>query len=266
MSASPCPICDEPLCRTRYVPAMLLTSEDMRLEQEFGLKKLRRHNRYLHGFGVACGLEVRLPPDVENENQRGTRVWVCPGYAVSPEGDDILLDEPVLFDLATCAQEPDPCCQPWPCPPVGTPPGSTSTDGLTIALWLVIRYAECLTRPVRIPATGCGCDATSCDYSRICESFELKCLRTQPESHRIGRERDLEWQSRFRAWRESLPQNPRAPLPTPRCPPCPEDPWVVLARVVLSRGDRGSLNIVAIDEGERRVLLSTTALQLLHLP
>ena len=56
MSQSPCSVCDEPLLRLRYFPGQLMTADDMRAEQEFLLKKARRHNRFLHGWGVTCGL------------------------------------------------------------------------------------------------------------------------------------------------------------------------------------------------------------------
>ena len=261
MSAETCETCEEPLVRLRYFPRQLITADCMRTEQAYFLDKRRRHNRYLHGFGVSCGLDVRRPPDADPE-RAGSKVWVCPGYAVSPEGDDILLDEPVCIDLATGRQQPDPCCEPWPCPPVGRLPGGPR-DLLT--LWLAVRYAECLSRPVRVPATGCGCDETACDYSRIRDSFELKALRALPDSHRIARERDEVWKKTFRGWRDGGAEQ-RQPMPVPPCPGCPPDPWVVLATIALRPTPDRSLDVIAIRFDDRRVLLSTEALQVLHEP
>jgi len=40
--------------RVKYFNRMLLTADDMRTDQDFVLQKLRRHNRFLHGWGVVC--------------------------------------------------------------------------------------------------------------------------------------------------------------------------------------------------------------------
>ena len=48
--------------RVKYFNRMLLTAEDMRTDQDFVLQKLRRHNRFLHGWGVVCGLVVKAAP------------------------------------------------------------------------------------------------------------------------------------------------------------------------------------------------------------
>jgi len=46
-----------------YFPRQLLTADDMTADQQYFLNKLRRHNRYLHGWGVVCGLEIFGGPD-----------------------------------------------------------------------------------------------------------------------------------------------------------------------------------------------------------
>jgi hypothetical protein len=93
---------------------------------------------------------------------------------------------------------------------------------------------------------GCGCDEEPCEFSRICDSFEVQCL----------------------------PQLPPSPPPGPTlcdivqggqiipCPPCPDDPWVVLALVTLaaaSSTDIGSSNIDNISV--RRIVFSAAVLQ-----
>ena len=264
MSQSPCSVCDEPLLRLRYFPGQLMTADDMRAEQEFLLKKARRHNRFLHGWGVTCGLDVRLPAPVPGtpEGQIPTcKLWVCPGYAVSPQGDDILVEEPVQIDLCTGRQEPEPCCEPWPCPPVFTPGNRRDTA----QLWLAIRAAECLTRPVRIPVAACGCDETACDYSRIRESFEIKALTALPQSHKDAKAADTAWQNVIAEWRRDGVEN-RQPLPVPPCPACTDEPWVVLATITVRANPQRTLDILNIGFQDRRVLLSVSALQHLLLP
>ena len=71
-----CVLCGTALERVRYFPRQLITADDMRAEQEFILNKMRRHNRFLHGWGVVCGCKVvPMPTD-----QHPWQVQVCPGW------------------------------------------------------------------------------------------------------------------------------------------------------------------------------------------
>src|SRR6478752_10295708 len=81
-----CPDCGglECLCRPRFFAGQLLTDEDLNLLDHYIVEKNKLHNRYLHGWGVVCGLEVFCQPC---EGQ----VTVTAGYALSPCGDDIIL-------------------------------------------------------------------------------------------------------------------------------------------------------------------------------
>jgi hypothetical protein len=46
--------------RPRYFAGQLLSEVDLRDEQAYQIAKQRLHNRYLHGYGVVCGLQVQL--------------------------------------------------------------------------------------------------------------------------------------------------------------------------------------------------------------
>jgi uncharacterized repeat protein (TIGR01451 family) len=81
---------------------------------------------------------------------------------------------------------------------------------------VAIKYAECVTQPVRAMPAGCACDDISCEYSRIRDSFELSCLTELPPMTT-----------------PPLLCNLIAESTVPPCPPCPEEPWVVLASVTL---------------------------------
>lgn len=240
--------------RVRYFPRQLITADDMTLEQEYFRQKARRHNRFLHGWGVVCGLGVEAAP-VEG---RPWQVRVCPGFAVSPQGDDIPVPEPVSFDLATgqCGNEP---CQPWPCPP--TPAGNLSGNGREAPpVYLAIRHAECDSRPVRVHPLGCGCDESLCEYSRIRDDFELKVLCEMPHSHIQAAAEDVQWVNQMNAWL----QERNGPMPVPPCAGCPEDPWVLLARIRLPKQGE-QIKAGDIDYLGRRVLLSARSIQLLAL-
>jgi hypothetical protein len=85
------------------------------------------------------------------------------------------------------------------------------------AIHIAIKYQEFPARPVRTQPIGCGCGESHCEHSRWCEGFEVVFLTECPSSH----------------------QSPPlvADLYTgayPTCPPCPDDPWVVLAKITMN--------------------------------
>lgn len=46
------------LKRMRYFDGLFLNAEDYKLDQDFYLRLQRLHNRYLHTWGIVCGLKV----------------------------------------------------------------------------------------------------------------------------------------------------------------------------------------------------------------
>src|SRR3954447_5911033 len=93
--------------KVNYFPRQLLTVDDMVTERDYVLQKMRRHNRYLHGWGVVCGLIVKPAPTPAQP----WLVQVGGGYALGPYGDEIYVVEPALLDLAKCGPKAmtDPC-------------------------------------------------------------------------------------------------------------------------------------------------------------
>lgn len=250
MTASTCKPGLFGLERVRYFPRQLITADDMTTEQDYFRQRDRRHNRFLHGWGVVCGLTVEVAPDSEHP----WRVRVCPGYAIGPQGDEISVADPVYFDIATGASDCEPC-QPWPCPPSNGDQG----DRLELPVFLAIRHSECDSRPVRVHPLGCGCDEMVCEYSRVRDDFEIKVLQELPASHREAAKADQEWLIEWKAWRES--DDARLPPPAPPCRACPADPWVVIAAIRLP--DKPVKSLVAADLSTfgRRVLYSAATLQ-----
>jgi len=208
--------------RVRYFPRQLMTAEDMRTEQAYFVERLRRHNRLLHGWGIACGLQVQ--PDATAEQP--WRVQVCAGTAFAAAGDEIDVPRPVWFDLA---QPPDPTdaeCLPCPCPPV--PPVRGSAEG-PATHYLAIRYLCRPARPVRTGHTNCGC-GDGCETSRWRDDFELGLLSKLEGPYAP------EWTEKETLWFEHLKESLIVAtgiigLPTrPRCP-ASDYPWVILATI-----------------------------------
>jgi hypothetical protein len=81
--------------RNRYSTGRLLTAEDLAREQEYHRAALRRHNRALHGWGVASGFDVVAAPSAT------PAVTVAPGYALDPCGREVRLGDPVTLGVST---------------------------------------------------------------------------------------------------------------------------------------------------------------------
>jgi hypothetical protein len=227
--------CSQPelvtLERVRYFQRQLLAAEDMIADQEYFRQKMRRHNRFLHGWGVVCGLGVIPAPG------RGPwQVQIDSGYALGPYGDEIYVPEPVFLDLAGCG----PGADTDPCAPGRLSGGSTATGGVR---FVAIKYAECLARPMLALPAGCGCDELACEYSRIRDSFQIGCLDQAPDDPHLSF--DL-----------------CDPQTIVLCPPCPSAPWVVLAQVTLPQLSTTSITSPRIDNHSfRRQIYSTAILQ-----
>jgi hypothetical protein len=220
--------CDHSGERPRYYARQIITADDLTLEQDYFRSKLRMHNRMLHGWGIVCGADVSPAPKADNPTKNEPwQVLIEPGYILGPYGDEIVIDCERKFDLRSqsligvtgepCVEEVDPWCV------------EVHEDRGSGPFYIAVRYKEVLTRPVRSHPAGCNCDDTSCEYSRLRDGYEIKVLRSCPASH-------------------------TAPPPAPgTCPPCPEEPWVVLKRVELDAEGN-----VTVSDGCRRILQPCT--------
>lgn len=216
--------------QTRFFSRQLVAADDFTTDQDYYREKRRMHNRLLHGWGIVCGLEVKDPlpgaPLV---------VTICPGYALSPQGDEIYLPAEVQFDLGQCIKGPG-----IPCPsPCGSVVSVSSV--MDSPFYIAIKYTQCLSHPVRVPPLGCGCDETSCEYSRIRDGYELTCLQTLPKTH-------LKSEDLVGICGEEIMNSKVVP-----CLPCPSDPWIVLAKVTPGSP--------TIDPDGRHLLLATSVMQ-----
>jgi hypothetical protein len=224
--------------RPRYYPRQLITPDDLTLGIEYLLKLQRRHNRLMHGWGVVCGAEVApVIPATGTGAARPWKVVIKPGYILDPYGREILIDTEVCFDLRrrcvtgvtgeSCGEKVDPWCS-----DVFVKPDKEGP------LYVAVQYKQVQSRPVRVQPVGCGCDDTSCEFSRWRDAYEVCTLDELPESHQ---------------------QDPPTPGETdhglPGCPDCPSEPWVVLAEVQIDANGE----IQYIDNCSRRRLVRSFA-------
>ena len=138
--------------RPLFAAGQTLTAADLTALQSYVAGKNRLHNRFLHGWGVVCGLEV-VCDDCEGS------VTINPGYAIDPCGADIVVGQPTRFDVVgairDCLIQGRPKtgdCDPWLPPP---DPGCKDALGY----WCVaLRYREVETAvSQRLTAGGNAC-------------------------------------------------------------------------------------------------------------
>jgi hypothetical protein len=218
--------CSNPvgLERTRFFPRMLVGPDELTQDQTWIRDKLRRHNRLLHGWGVVCGCDVTQQVDAQGRPVPWV-VCVDQGYVLGPYGDEILVDCPVTFDIRGTTSATGPCAppaDPW-CADVMV---ERRPDDVH---YVAIRYDEWLTRPVRtLAGCGCGCDDAECEYSRIREGYALAALDALPESYTQRQER----KAGLAGLQGAITCGPSMRRAVRPCPPCPTEPWVILADVV----------------------------------
>lgn len=238
----PCPACGglQCLCRPRFFPGQLLTDEDLNRLEHYVVEKNKLHNRYLHGQGIVCGLDVVCNPC----DSKG--VIVKTGYALSPCGDDIVVckDSPVnVCDLINqCRPVKEVECDPMhPAPTETCPEGEQE--------WvLAICYDEKQSRGITAlradvmspccstcacggsSACGCGCHGASsatrpngtraqhtsmgvskkrpaeCEPTLTCETYRFMVYRYQEKKAESGADDDFKRKIAYVSTR--LPQPP----------------------------------------------------------
>lgn len=157
------PVCYCPAClglqcleRPRYFSGQLLTEAELNSEQAYQIAKNKLHNRYLHGWGVVCGLQV-VCHDCEGW------VTVREGYALDPCGNDIIVCEDQPFDVMKKIRE---CVEGrrrrrrYDCDPL-KPYDDPLCDELEEHWCVTIAYEEKEARPITAlrPEKACGCGA-----------------------------------------------------------------------------------------------------------
>ena len=93
LSTLPCAPSCRPLARPNFFSGRLLDAATLAAEQDYQREMRRLHNRALHGYGVASGLNVNIEAGGEPS------VSVAPGYALDRCGNEIALCESAKLRL-----------------------------------------------------------------------------------------------------------------------------------------------------------------------
>ena len=142
---------DIALERVNYFPGQLLSASDLKTEQEYFLGRLRRHNRYLHGWGVVSGLTVSVGNSAE--------IVITPGVAIDCHGNEIHVCPKLRFPI----------------------PNGPKLQ------FVVIQYAETETSPTPALGGSAGPPTGELSFTRIREGFHIDIIGVDPTSDHRGK-------------------------------------------------------------------------------
>jgi len=194
----------ECLCRPRFFAGQLLTDDDLNRLEHYIVAKDRLHNRYLHGTGVVCGLEVIC-------NACDDTVTVKTGYAIGPCGEDIIVCSDTSVDVGELIREfRKQQAKQRSCTPSGDSPNQ-DCEAAQQQWVLSICYNETASRgvtslktpPKKSGSCGCGCSSGAatttttsscgctsgksatppqCEPTLTCEGYTFKVTKVKPTS------------------------------------------------------------------------------------
>lgn len=180
--------------RPRFFAGQLLTEEDLQLLTRYVTDKSRLHNRYLHGAGVVCGLEVTCDPC------GGGHVRLHPGYALDCCGNDLVVPCAVDLDVNAMVRRlrldrlgghdcGDPCddearraARQATGPPNRLQAERLQDERRSRRYCLYLEYCEEAAEPVAPYDDGGSCNGSRCQPSRLREGYRLT-LRCPPGEH-----------------------------------------------------------------------------------
>ncbi len=143
-----------PFERSRYFYGKLLTVQDFETEQKYMNDKRRLANRFLHGSGVVCGMNVVRVDD--------RTISVEMGLALDFAGREIVVDAPVIRKLDMID-------------------GYTGSIGEAGYLYLCIEYAESASEPVHSIAGSKARNTGEVEYNKYSEGYRIFFTEQEPE-------------------------------------------------------------------------------------
>jgi hypothetical protein len=152
-----------PLERPLHEAGSHVSAAHLNAEQRYRVERTWHHNRFLHGEGVVCGLQV-VPAHVA---ARRWAVRVCPGYAIGCCGEEIEVRSAALLDIREFL---------WNRPLEN---GHPARDA-----FVAIRHAGELVKPRAAEAARCGCDDATYQPSRVRDGYRLVVLWANTEDRK----------------------------------------------------------------------------------
>ncbi|HEX5143947.1 MAG TPA: hypothetical protein VFW21_08770 [Mycobacterium sp.] len=155
--------------RLTYFHGQMLAATDFQREQAYFVEKLRLRNRCLHGYGVACGLEVSSVPvtdryDTEPDEHQ-PRVTLHAGVALDCLGNEIVVRRGCPVELLPLLSVED---------------RRNFHDGDRV--YLCVEYCERAAGPTRgVYVDSCG-GVADCEYGWRQDSYRIRVTLTSPDN------------------------------------------------------------------------------------
>lgn len=146
----------DPTKRVRYSLGMIVGDDELRQDQRYLSARDDRHQRALHGWGVASGLELEMGD--------GGHLEVHPGAAVDGTGRWICVDVTQCADLLPWLQAQD----------------DLPTMPQMVTVWVTLCYDECATDLIPVPSGPCRTLDNSVQPSRVKDAFRLGLTLEEP--------------------------------------------------------------------------------------
>jgi hypothetical protein len=165
MSAKPPDTDLKPFARNHYYHGQLLTEHSFNLEQYYVKEKIWLGNRLITGYGVVCGLDVKVGED-------RCSVYVTPGIAVDKWGREIIVPAPTASLPLPRREEAQEAPEKQAERPGYPPPRYDHGDEEDDYVHVVICFHECLSDPQ--PVVTSECDGTeTCAPGVVRERYKV---------------------------------------------------------------------------------------------
>lgn len=172
----PTETCCELVCfeRPNYFCGHLLTDADLMREQWYFREKNKLYHRNLHGHGIVCGLRLTCDPNCPGG------VLIDEGYAIDDCGNDLVVCEPLPFDVVGRLREKGYLVEeapPDPCKPKEEKPECKVKQCFYITICYQEEPAEFTTPFI----AGCRAGPSECEPTRIREGVRFDVLAELPK-------------------------------------------------------------------------------------
>lgn len=81
-----------PIKRLNYFTGQFLKEDDFKDEQSYHINALSNHNKYVHSYGIASGLDV-------SSDKTKKHIILDEGMAIDPSGRQIIVEKPMKIDI-----------------------------------------------------------------------------------------------------------------------------------------------------------------------
>ncbi len=199
--------------RNRYFYGKLLDADHFELETDYHNGKRWLLNRLVTGYGVVCGLDVKLAPD-------GRAIVIRSGVAIDKHGREVIVPEntPVI-------QIPEHLLEP------------KDDDEEEQHIQVLLCYHECPIEPAPVMVGGCN-EPEPCEAGVILERYKVEfrdgCVPKTGAELQIP---DVIKGGEFRAC--DFDYDRLVEVISEECPACPPDPCIPLAEIKIETDEEG---------------------------